>query len=86
MNIGIEKAQEAAQAVGGFVAIPELGGKKCDFNDLYQQCGEDAVKCAIANAVAPVMGDVSIDAIGTPVGDVEGDGWPVPQALEGQYA
>lgn len=54
MNIGIEKAREAARAVGGFVAIPELDGKKCDFNELAQQRGAEAVIQAIAKATSGV--------------------------------
>lgn len=50
MNTGIEKAREAALAVGGLVAIPEMDGAKCDFNDLHQERGPDAVKAAIENA------------------------------------
>ena len=51
MNAGIEKAREAAQAVGGVVAVPELDGKKCDFNDLHRQRGAGAVRAAIEGAL-----------------------------------
>ncbi|MCJ7601683.1 MAG: AAA family ATPase, partial [Desulfobulbaceae bacterium] len=51
MNVGIEKATEAARAVGGFMAVPELDGHKCDFNDLHQAKGLDAVKVCIEAAV-----------------------------------
>lgn len=49
-NPGLKAAFEAAQAVGGRVAVPELGGKKCDFWDVWHQLGEDAVKNALAQA------------------------------------
>lgn len=50
MNIGIQKAREAALAVGGLLAIPELDGKRCDFNDVHRQRGAAAVRAAIDNA------------------------------------
>lgn len=53
MNIGIEKAREAALAVDGFVAVPELDGRKCDFNDLYREKGPEAVRMAIEAAFRP---------------------------------
>jgi len=35
-NTGIAKASEAAVAVGARLAVPELEGSKCDFNDLHK--------------------------------------------------
>lgn len=64
-NPGITKAREAAEAVGGVVAIPQfdaaLGvagedGKvkgPTDFNDLVAISGADAVRDAIAEAINP---------------------------------
>lgn len=49
-NPGIEAATKAAQAVGGSLAIPEMDGAKCDFNDLAQTCGADAVRRVIESA------------------------------------
>ncbi len=43
-NTGIVKATEAAAVVGGQVAVPELDGKKCDFNDVHNTAGLDAVR------------------------------------------
>lgn len=50
-NVGVEKATEAAQAINGSLAIPELPrGEKADFNDLHQKQGAEAVKQAVAAA------------------------------------
>jgi putative DNA primase/helicase len=55
-NPGLTKAQEAAQAVGGAVAIPEFGPQRLDgasdFNDLHGRVGLEAVRNNIAAAVA----------------------------------
>ncbi len=51
-NPGLKKAQEAARAVRGLVAVPELDGRKCDFNDLILARGADAVRTAIVAAKA----------------------------------
>jgi putative DNA primase/helicase len=53
-NAGVEAAHSAARAVGGLVAIPELDGGKCDFNDLMHAKGLDAVRAAIEAASAPL--------------------------------
>jgi phage/plasmid primase-like uncharacterized protein len=47
------EAQDAARAVGGQVAVPDLGGRKCDFWDLWHERGVEAVQRAIASAKAP---------------------------------
>jgi putative DNA primase/helicase len=52
-NVGVEKAQEAARAVNGLVAVPEIEGRKCDFNDVAVVVGADAVRAAIEAAKAP---------------------------------
>ncbi len=50
-NPGLTKATAAAQAVGGFLAVPafppDRGDKHTDFNDLHQIGGADAVKACI---------------------------------------
>lgn len=43
-NPGLTKATEAAKAVGGSVAVPDLGGRKGDWNDLHQEMGAEEVK------------------------------------------
>jgi len=50
-NAGIEAATHAALAVGGLVALPTLG-RKCDFWDVLNEQGADAVRQAI-DAAAP---------------------------------
>lgn len=52
-NYGLISATEAAKAVSAAVAVPELEGRKADFNDLAQAKGNDAVKAAIDRAQAP---------------------------------
>ncbi|MDL2286717.1 AAA family ATPase [Desulfococcaceae bacterium OttesenSCG-928-F15] len=42
-NPGLTKATEAAKAVGGSVAVPDLGGRKGDWNDLHQEKGIEEV-------------------------------------------
>ncbi|GAM53227.1 putative inner membrane protein [bacterium endosymbiont of Mortierella elongata FMR23-6] len=54
-NPGLNKAQEAAQVVGGCVAVPDFGADRpegaTDFNDLHQAQGPDAVICCIETAI-----------------------------------
>jgi len=58
-NTGLNKAKEAAQTVGGLLAVPDFGTDRpegaTDFNDLAAQRGKEAVKRAIASAAAPEM-------------------------------
>lgn len=50
-NPGLTKATEAAQAVGGFLAMPDFGADRpdgaTDFNDLHQIAGAGAVKACV---------------------------------------
>jgi hypothetical protein len=46
------EAQDAARAVGGQVAVPDLGGRKCDFWDLWHERGVEAVRAAISDTRA----------------------------------
>ena len=52
-NTGIMKATEAAAAVGAKLAVPELDGTKCDFNDLHNARGLDAVRNCLEAATKP---------------------------------
>ena len=70
-NPGMVKAQAAAQAVGGLVAVPDFGNdrpdKATDFNDLHQFVGADAVKHCIDAAAE--------------CGAAGADDWPEPTPL-----
>jgi len=72
-NPGIAKAQEAAQAVGGMVAVPEFGPDRpdgaTDFNDLHQVAGLQAVRQCIEGAASA----------GAAAGQL--DLWPEPTPL-----
>jgi putative DNA primase/helicase len=56
-NPGLKYAREAAQAVGGFLAVPDFGKTRperaADFNDLHQHAGPEAVRACIEKA-API--------------------------------
>jgi putative DNA primase/helicase len=73
-NVGVEKAREAAKAIGARVAVPELDGTKCDFNDLAQTKGLEAVKRAIE--AKPDAAPAS-----APAAQSDDDGWPAPKPL-----
>lgn len=55
-NIGVEKATEAAQVCGGWLAVPEIGGgraacpKPTDYNDMMLLDGRDAVVKSLSHA------------------------------------
>ncbi|WP_427500759.1 DUF3987 domain-containing protein [Methylomonas sp. MED-D] len=71
-NPGLQAATEAAQAVGGRVVVPELDGQKCDFWDVWQQRGADAVMDALIKI--PDVTTIATDD------DLESP-WPKPQPL-----
>jgi putative DNA primase/helicase len=56
-NVGVQKATEAARAVGGKLAIPRFGQNRrdndTDFNDLATFIGPEAVRRCIEEAAAP---------------------------------
>jgi putative DNA primase/helicase len=52
-NTGVTAATDAAQAVGGYVAVPELNGRKCDLWDLCAEFGSEAVRYVLNNAKDP---------------------------------
>ncbi|BBL59334.1 DUF3987 domain-containing protein [Methylomonas koyamae] len=74
-NPGLKAATEAAQAVGGRVAVPELDGQKCDFWDVLQQRGADAVREALVT-----LQDIATATVATPATDGDHP-WPKPQPL-----
>jgi len=77
-NPGMVKAREAAQAVGGLLAVPrfdgERGDKETDFNDLHQRAGLEAVQACFDAAAAVVA-----DPVSPPLEDA--DAWDTPQPL-----
>lgn len=72
-NPGLTKAQAAAKAVVGLIAVPDFGAdrpdKATDFNDLHQFAGADAVKRSINAATA-------FDLSSSPLNE-----WPTPTPL-----
>lgn len=68
-NPGMKAAQDAARAVGGRIAVPELDGRACDFWNVWAERGQDAIQHALANAQAPVNSEGS------------GGEWPEPKAI-----
>ena len=60
VNVGVVKAREAAQAIGGKLAVPFLSGGPgavgVDFNDLAQAEGPEAVRASISMASEPGKG------------------------------
>ncbi|WP_045222152.1 AAA family ATPase [Desulfonatronum thioautotrophicum] len=50
-NPGKTKAEAAAKEIGGLVALPEMVGKKCDWNDVHVSLGLDAVRKGIMSVV-----------------------------------
>jgi putative DNA primase/helicase len=73
---GQKAATEAAQAIGGRVALPEFTAEELardkppsDFNDLAQLCGADAVEQAIAGAAAPAKPEPQPEDESQPAGE-----------------
>lgn len=84
---GQKAATEAAQAVGGLVALPDFTGNELsaekppsDFNDLMQLRGAEAVRQAIADAAAPARAERQPEAESLPAGEPAGAG--IPDAKE----
>jgi putative DNA primase/helicase len=54
-NPGMKHARAAAQAVGGFLAVPDFGERRpervSDFNDLHHSAGLEAVRACIERAM-----------------------------------
>lgn len=67
-NTGFDHARTAATAIEGRVAMPDLGGKKCDWNDVAHEQGSETVRKKI-NAVIDPDPPVSFDTPAEP--------WPV---------
>lgn len=97
-NPGLSKASEAAQCVGGCVAVPDFGNDRpegvSDFNDLHQIAGADAVRrCieAVLNAEPPAVAPEWSDPDPEPLPDAlpavaAFDPELLPEALRGWVA
>lgn len=83
-NPGVKKAKQAADEVGGFVAIPEFGPEHpdaTDFNDLHKLQGLDAVRQVIEAALnPPPAAEVPADEA-PPWDDIPDDDGPEAPAL-----
>lgn len=66
-NPGLTKAREAAQAIGGLLAVPDFGTDRpdgaTDFNDMAILCGGEAVKRVITLAVASVQDELEVSEV-----------------------
>jgi len=82
-NPGLTKAREAAQAVGGLVAVPDFDPerpeKATDFNDLHMLSGLAAVRTCI-EAAHKVTHKVTEVTSKKSTCD-QGESWPVPQEI-----
>jgi len=76
-NPGLTAATAAALAIGGKVAVPQMG-KACDFWDVWNERGAEAIKQAVANASAPDKEIHQPEPANAPGDD---SGWPEPQPL-----
>lgn len=72
-NPGVEAARAAAEAVGGFVTIPELDGRACDWWDVWEERGAEAVAAALRAALAADEAIHQHDAANPPAGEYARD-------------
>lgn len=76
-------AIEAARSVGAELAIPNFGSDRdssmTDFNDMLAIYGPEVVKCAIANAMKPVMSECELGNESASVSD--SISWQAPHSL-----
>ncbi len=74
-NPGLTKARAAAEAVGGFLAVPEFGEGRpdwaTDFNDLHQLKGLESVSTCLEKAMSGEK--TSLD-----------DAWPTPKPIKSE--
>jgi putative DNA primase/helicase len=52
-NVGVKAATEAAEAVAGIIVIPELNNQECDFWNLWNEKGKNAILEALKTASWP---------------------------------
>ena len=83
-NPGLTKATAAAQAVGGFLAVPAFGAdrpdKATDFNDMHQLLGLDAVNDCFESAIE-LVATQAIKPGATGINDIWPEPTPLPNAL-----
>ena len=82
-NIGVSKAAEAAVAVGARLAVPELDGAKCDFNDMHRARGLDVVRSRLEAAGKPEADGVDLSSASHREKTDKGRG-KAPQSTEGK--
>ncbi len=86
-NPGLTKASEAAQAVGGFLAVPDFGASRpdgaTDFNDLHRRAGPAAVRACIERA-APVQSSEPAPVVYRRLSDVQAQ--PIRWLWPGRFA
>lgn len=84
-NPGLSKAREAAQTVGGLLALPDFGPQRppgaTDFNDLHRNAGRDAVRACIERAAQFESTTVATATLATSATD-----WLEPQSLDREAA
>jgi len=82
-NTGIDKANEAAKAVGGVMVVPQFHDltnrpeKATDFNDLHQLAGIETVHLQIEAQIYDAINTVAMDVVNT--GDVAESGIESPK-------
>jgi len=75
---------KAARLVSGRIAIPEIKGRKCDFWDVWHECGPDAVRKTLAQAQPKIKKQIrpkESENTQSPLNDLGGSNWPTPQTF-----
>jgi putative DNA primase/helicase len=82
-NPGLRKAEEAARAVSGRLAVPDFGPDRpegvSDFNDLLAHCGPEALRRAVDNARPVDLPAYQPDA--SRATEADSEAWPEPLPL-----
>jgi putative DNA primase/helicase len=78
-NTGVLAAITAAESINGLIAVPEMNGQKCDFNDLHRQRGEEIVARIIREA--EIIWEASLPSVEDRADDPRDEPWPQPLAL-----
>ncbi|MCA3119606.1 MAG: DUF3987 domain-containing protein [Rhodocyclaceae bacterium] len=75
-NTGVRSAKDAALATGALVAVPLMGGRKCDLWDVWNEQGPDAARACLAAAAPPAPQAETVKTTATMTDD-----WPDPQPI-----